>query len=334
MHIILKVILHLFFWIVFFVLSGVMSFQMSEGPEFMIEHIEALVIATAWAAVAFYFFYFFMYRFIEKHRFLKYFIYSVISVVGISLVFITFTRIFIFNGKFNVETSWNYTTMAGTYIIANCGSLLKGFIGWIESTGIRTELEKRNLKLELEALRSQINPHFLFNTLNNIDALIHTQPQKASTMLITLSDVMRYMLYQTQGENTTIALEANHLQNVLSLQKIRFSEPNYIQYKFDIKQNDKQIAPLLFIPFVENACKYAHYNGLTPIVDVNLQQSDNIIKFECTNSYDPKKESKKEMGGLGLENVKKRLTLLYPQKHELTIRNEGNIFSVSLIIGQ
>ncbi len=311
-----------------------MSFQMTEGPGFIYKHLDALVVAAIWAAIAFYFFYFFLYRFIEKHLFLRYFVYSIISVVGISFVFIIITKLFLFTHEYNLETSWALTTTGGTYIIANCGSLLRGFIRWIESAGMRTELEKRNLKLELEALRSQVNPHFLFNTLNNIDGFIHSQPQKASNMLITLSEVMRYMLYQTKGESVSIEKEAKHLENVFVLQKIRFTEADYIHYSFDIEKKEEQIAPLLFIPFVENACKYAHYNGSLPVVNVSLRQSGNIIRFECTNSYNTNKEKVEEMGGLGLENVKKRLDLLYRHNYDLNISKQRNIFSVSLIIKQ
>ncbi|MBK8807930.1 MAG: sensor histidine kinase [Bacteroidales bacterium] len=332
MNIILKIILHLFFWIVFIVLSGVVSFQMGDDPEFIYKHYDALLVAITWAVVAFYFFYFFLYRFIEKHEFFKYFIFSVLSVGAISVVFILLVRVFIFTDEFFPEPLWDFTTIAGTYTIANCGSLLRGFIRWIESAKIKSELEKRNILLELEALRTQINQHFLFNTLNNIDSYIFTNPEKASKMLITLSETLRYMLYETQEGKNTIAQENKHIENVLELQRIRFSHENYIVFRSEIENPVVAIAPLLFIPFVENACKYAQFLDTYPVIKISLKQQSHTIVFECVNTYNDVENSKLKKGGLGLENVQKRLSILYPDSHTLEIKDSGSVYFVKLVI--
>jgi len=193
-------------------------------------------------------------------------------------------------------------------------------------------MEKRNLQLELDALRSQVNPHFLFNTLNNIDAFIPVQPAKASAMLILLSDVMRYMLYETKGELVMLDLEVKHLQNVIELQKIRFVQPNYIIFETNVEQTDIKIPPLLFIPFVENACKYAHFKDKLPVVNIQLTCTENRLHFECVNSFDINRIENNQTGGLGLENVKKRLDLLYPNKYKLEIIKKDDLFFVSLDI--
>jgi len=332
MNIILKLILHLFFWVVYFVLSGVMSFGLSDGIGFIVANLAIYSTGFLWAAIAFYFFYFFLYRFIERHQFLKYFLFSLLSIVAIAGTFVLIFRVFVFDEKFSLPVSWNYTTAAGTYIIANCGTLLRGFIGWIEASKLRTEMEKRNLQLELDALRSQVNPHFLFNTLNNIDAFIPVQPAKASAMLILLSDVMRYMLYETKGELVMLDLEVKHLQNVIELQKIRFVQPNYIIFETNVEQTDIKIPPLLFIPFVENACKYAHFKDKLPVVNIQLTCTENRLHFECVNSFDINRIENNQTGGLGLENVKKRLDLLYPNKYKLEIIKKDDLFFVSLDI--
>ncbi|HJV78259.1 MAG TPA: sensor histidine kinase [Paludibacter sp.] len=332
MNVILKIILHLFFWTVFFFLSATISFGLSGGTEFIRQHVLLYLSGVPWAASAFYFFYFFLYRYIEKHRFVIYILLSIISVVGISVLFIAFYRIFVFNGKFNVETSWNYTTTAGTYVIASCGSLLRGFISWIESSGQKEELVKRNLQLELDSLRSQVNPHFLFNTLNNIDALILSQPRKASEMLITLSDVMRYMLYQTRDTTVTLGMEHMHLLNVVALHRIRFLQPDYIRYKSEIANPEKTIAPLLFLPFVENACKFAQFGNKLPAILISMQQAGEKLTFTCSNPYNTMAAFDNQNGGIGLENVKKRLQLLYPGRHQLDILFQDNEFLVTLAI--
>ena len=314
-------------------LSGVMSFGLSSGFGFILEHFFIYMSGFVWAAIAFYSFYFFLYRFIEQHRFFLYFILSIVLVVCISGTFILFYRIFIFNDKLSMHTSWNYTTMAGTYVIANCGSLLRGFIGWIEASKHKIEMEKRNLQLELESLRSQVNPHFLFNTLNNIDALIVSQPQKASAMLITLSDVMRYMLYQTQSSTVTLDMEIQHLENVVALHRIRFVQPDYIHFENNVLDPNKTLVPLLFLPFVENACKYASFNADLPVISISLIQSENTVTFICSNYFNKNNTiSSHQNGGIGLENVKKRLQMLYKNKHTLNIVNDDNRFIVTLII--
>jgi sensor histidine kinase YesM len=332
MNIGLKIILHLFFWIVYFMLSGIISFELSSGIGFMSEHLAIYLSGLLWAAIAFYSFYFFLYQYIEKHLFLRYFFLSIIAVIFLSGIFISIYRVFVFNDTFTMPLSWNFTSMAGTYVIANCGSLLRGFIGWIESSKQKAEMEKRNLQLELDALRSQVNPHFLFNTLNNIDALILSQPQKASAMLITLSDVMRYMLYQTQDKTVTLDMEIKHLQNVIALHRIRFAQPEYIQFDCMVTHRETNIVPLLFLPFVENACKFAHFKKTLPVIHISLQQQQNSLTFTCSNTFDANAIIDNQNGGIGLENVKKRLNMLYPENHSLEIVNDGNRFIVTLVI--
>ena len=332
MNIVLKIILHLFFWTVFFFLSATISFGLSGGIEFIKQHLWLYLSGVPWAASAFYFFYFFLYRYIESHHFVSYILLSIISVVGISVIFIAFYRIFVFNDKFNVETSWDYTTTAGTYVIASCGSLLRGFIFWIESAGQKEELVKRNLQLELDSLRSQVNPHFLFNTLNNIDALILSQPRKASEMLITLSDVMRHMLYQTRDATVTLGMENTHLLNVVALHRIRFQQPDYIQYESKIASPEMAIAPLLFLPFVENACKFVQYRDRLPAILISMHQAGKKLLFTCSNTYNATAVLDQQNGGIGLENVKKRLQLLYPDHHQLDIQFKDNEFLVALAI--
>jgi len=332
MHIILKIILHLFFWTVFFLLSGATSFRLAEGTDYLVQHLWLYLSGVLWAASAFYLFYFCLYSYIEKHRFVRYLTLSFLSVVGISALFIAFYRLIVFPGHFDEPVSWNFTTTFGTYVIASCGSLLRGFVVWIESAGQKEELLKRNLQLELDALRSQVNPHFLFNTLNNIDALIRTQPQKASEMLITLSDVMRYMLYQTKAPTVTLEMECKHLQNVIALHRVRFPEPDYILFETEIANPEQTIAPLLLLPFVENACKYTQPKEEQPSIFIRMQQTGNTLQFQCANAYDDAQTLNGQDGGIGLENVRKRLQLLYPGKHQLDVLDRDGEFSVKLTI--
>jgi two-component system, LytTR family, sensor kinase len=328
----IKTIIHLFFWIVFIAISGVMSFNMMQGTGFIESHFAVLLIALLWAMIAFYTFYFFLYQFLEKHKFFSYLFWSLLISTSIALAFILFFRIFIFPGKWNVPQSWNYTTPIGTYVIANCGCLLRGFIAWIDSAQVKSELEKRAISAELEALRAQVNPHFLFNTLNNIDSLIAKEPKKASTAIITLSEIMRYMLYETTNPTVDLSREITHIQNIISLQELRFRHPDYVSFNMIGSAENHQIAPLLFIPFIENAFKFAHFSGKLPVVSINFDISEKEIKFSCSNYYDENASEVTSNGGIGLSNLRKQLTLLYPGEHTLVVEKKNAKFEVVLRI--
>ena len=331
MNLMLKTILHLFFWTVYFLLAGFLSFGLDNWLSFIQQNLGSFAISTVWSLVAFYTFYFVLYRFIAQRRFGRYFILAVLSSLAISTFFILFVML-VMSPALNFSAEWSLSTTAGTFVIANCGSLVRGFIGWIDASRQHEEAQCRNLHLELEMLRSQINPHFLFNTLNNIDALIATQPQRASEMVIALSGVMRYMLYETACESVPVAKEAEHLDNVLSLQRMRFASSEYIRWQCSLTDPSATIAPLLLVPFVENACKHACHTGTYPVIDISLRQESGTLEFNCTNTYSDKATAPGEMGGIGLENVKKRLQLLYPDTHSLEIVKKDATFSVSLRI--
>lgn len=330
-----KIIIHLFFWVVFIAISWTMSYETEKQTwvgNNSAQHIQVLSIGLFWAMIAFYAFYFFMYRFVEKHRFVSYLLLSLFLSTFIAIVFITICRFLIFPGQWNVPQSWNYTTVIGTYVIASCGCLLRGFVAWIDSVEIKSDLEKRAVRAELEALRSQVNPHFLFNTLNNIDALIVREPQKASDSLIALSDIMRYMLNETTHSTVELASEVQHVRNIISLQELRFRHPDSVMLEIKGDINHHQIAPLMFVPFIENAFKYAHYSGRVPVVSVRFEVLNNEIRFSCTNDYNSEASVSLSNGGIGLSNLKKQLALLYPERHTVRTQSKNGIFEAVLSI--
>jgi len=195
----------------------------------------------------------------------------------------------------------------------------------------KAELENRNLRNELELLKAQVNPHFLFNTLNNIDSLIEKSPGDASKALISLSDMLRYMIYDTQTDMVTLNNELNYIRHYIELQQLRFRQPDYISCSLPAQCNQR-VAPLLLVPFIENAFKYAYNNGVKPVIDVQLHCTGDQLHFHISNHYNPQQQIIQGKGGVGIENIKRRLALIYPNKHELKITPENNIFTVDLII--
>ncbi len=191
--------------------------------------------------------------------------------------------------------------------------------------------EKSKLETELKFLKSQINPHFLFNTLHNIYTLTVLQSQEAPEQLLKLSDLLRYMVYDSNEERVPLNREIEYLNNFLSLAQLKDSKGLDIRFDLDLENTDLAIAPLLFIPFVENAFKHSQFEDLDKgFIHISIKSSQHIVCLSVENSF-PKSEFKKDLvGGIGLANVKQRLNLLYPKKHKLEINDNESTFGVTL----
>ena len=332
MNKIIKIILHLFYWMVFCLFAGAVSFRLAYGFDFISENIPEFLYNLGWAIIQFYAFYFFFYQLIEKQRFIAYFILSLAVSVGLS-VMLTLLFFRVFNDTPSSKLMDFLPQMAGTFIIGQTGSLLRGFIHWFEDIQHKQEVEKILLKNELDMLNAQLNPHFLFNTLNNIDSLICSNPGKASESLIALSEIMRYMLYEAKKNSVLLKDEIAHYQNIIRLQLLRLKDPSKIQFGVDVEDETVAIAPLLFLPFLENAFKYAAFDIQGSAIKIDIKSDGGKIEFQCSNFYHPNDETvKRKTGGIGLSNLKRRLELLYPGKNKLEIHDENSYFSIQLII--
>jgi sensor histidine kinase YesM len=290
-----------------------------------------LAINLIWAASVFYLFYFYFIRFFEKRQFAEYLIFSFLVSIFLTVIFMPLHKVV--SAQFDIlDLKIILPPMAGSFILAQCGCLVRGFENWFTHIQLRVELENRNLKNELELLKSQINPHFLFNSLNNIDSLIHTMPDNASISLITLSDILRYMIYETKTDVVSLQKEIVYIKNYIDLQQLRFQNPDYIRISFPDQCEGIRIAPLLFIPFIENAFKYSFNAGKYPVIDIQLRCKGNSILFYCQNYFQYVESQHERPGGVGLENVKRRLELLYPGKYNIKISEDTQIFKVELTI--
>lgn len=190
-------------------------------------------------------------------------------------------------------------------------------------------MEKEKLESELKMLRNQVNPHFLFNTLNNIHTLVYKKSDKASDAIMKLSGLMRYMLYETNSEIVLLEKELEYLKNYVELQRLRFTNPNQVNFTVEGDSSNKTIAPLLLVPFIENAFKHGLSAGNTSSIDIRINISESVLTFYCSNGFksgaDPDIHS-----GIGLNNVEKRLNLLYNNRHSLKINKLDNRFEVNL----
>lgn len=201
---------------------------------------------------------------------------------------------------------------------------------WRESEDERRELELQNTQTELNFLKSQINPHFLFNTLNNIYALTLIKSDVAPETVIKLSEIMRYMLYECNEEKVPLLKEIQFIKNYYELEKLRLKSNSEIILSITGDTAGYKIAPLILNPFIENAFKHGiNSNVNSAYVHISLLIEKQQLEFEIENNI-PKVYREKKNGGIGLKNVKRRLEIIYPEEHELSIKDQENIFQVKL----
>ncbi|MEM0994837.1 MAG: histidine kinase [Bacteroidota bacterium] len=218
------------------------------------------------------------------------------------------------------------------FLIALLGSTLFEIASYVsrkEKEVVQSQKEK--LETEIKFLRSQINPHFLFNALNNIYTLTLIQSKSAPENLLRLSDMLRYMLYDGEAKKVPLQKEIIYLKNYINLQQLKDSEGLNVTFELDESQPNLMVPPLLLIPFVENAFKHSQIEDqaegwITIVLETTIDQ----LNFKVENSIPATDFKKDKVGGIGLENVKRRLALLYPNQHSLEIRSVNQVFTVEL----
>ncbi len=196
---------------------------------------------------------------------------------------------------------------------------------------------KKKQQAELSGLKSQINPHFLFNTLNTIYSSALKKDDKTAEMILNLSDIFRYVLHEGQNEYVSLKKEIEHLKDYINLQEERLLDKINIDLSINIDNDEKEIAPLLLISFVENAFKYTSLlRDSSHLIKIKITLKDNAFTFYCENPYNEKAkrdiDSNWKKSGIGIANTKKRLEYLYPNNHQLHIIDDNKLFKVTLNI--
>lgn len=194
------------------------------------------------------------------------------------------------------------------------------------------ELQKEKLETEMKFLRSQINPHFLFNALNNIYALSVLEPDRTPDYLLKISGMLRYMLYECNADTVPLSKEVEYLRNYVDIGQLKDSRGLNIELQLQGDDSQLPIAPLLFVPFVENAFKHSRIEDVARgWIRIQLEVSeDKKVHFRVENSLPEAAGAKDPASGIGLRNVQRRLELLYPESHELSIEEHAETFCVSL----
>ena len=273
-------------------------------------------------------------RFLDKKKYKFYSLALVITIIVFGLV------------KYGVASSYKSLLLIhdngkavsfGTYFIrASLSSIfflflsvaLKFSVDWFLNERVQRDLENQRLSAELAFLKSQINPHFLFNSLNSIYSLAYQKSDTAPEAILKLSEIMRYMLYESNDNKVDLAKELQYLQNYIDLQKIRFGNKAFVDFKITGEVGDQKIVPLLLIAFIENAFKHGVANDPSSPICLRINLDGTHLHFFMENRKHMLNRDTE--GGIGLNNVQRRLDLLYSGKYNLTIQDEANTYTCEL----
>nr|WP_321408170.1 sensor histidine kinase [uncultured Carboxylicivirga sp.] len=222
-------------------------------------------------------------------------------------------------------------SIGASSLIAGIASLIRISRFYTRKTREHEKLTQEKTEAELQLLKAQINPHFLFNSLNNIYALVLTKNEKAPESLMSLSQLLRYIIYETSAFKVSLEKEITYLQFYIELESLRLVNPNSLHVDIQQVETNLQIMPMLFIPFVENAFKHSNINqGGGISVKLHLHQ-DNLT-FICSNTIGSIHKTIDKVGGVGLENTKRRLEMLYAGNYKLSITQKELTYTVKLTI--
>lgn len=224
----------------------------------------------------------------------------------------------------------------GSLMVMLFSTVLRVLTDWWRYQREKQTLQTQTIQSELRFLKSQINPHFLFNTLNNLYALTLKKSDKAPEIVLKLSEIMRYMLYECNEKQVLLSKEIQYIHNYLDLERLRQPKGADIHFNTEGFVSDQLIAPLLFVPFLENSFKHGmnHHVQGGGFVHLNLRVHGDDLEFTAENSKAEKlpRQEHPRSGGIGLVNVRQRLHILYPEKHTLTVEDEPHRYAVTLLL--
>lgn len=218
--------------------------------------------------------------------------------------------------------------ISGFFVVVS--SLLKFAIDWSGSERVQRDLMSEKRDMELQFLKSQLNPHFLFNSLNNIYSLAYQKSDKTADAILKLSEIMRYMIYESNDSWVSLNKEITYVQSYIELQKLRFKDGAAVEFTLNGEIDDQQVVPLILISFVENAFKHGVANDPEDPIRINIIANQKILHFSVSNKKN--KFNKDLMGGVGLNNVERRLQLLYPERYKLNIVNSATHYTTELML--
>jgi sensor histidine kinase YesM len=331
------VISHVSVWAVLFSLPYLLSSGQSSDLQRIVEH---SWIPLAFYAVIFYLnYFFFIDGFLFKKKVILYFIIN--SLLITFFIWLNFQLREYFGERyapnnqkidFPPKKFFVYIDTLSLIIPLIFSITLRIYERWVKTEAEKKESKNTQLESELQHLKYQLQPHFFFNSLNNIYSLVDISPEKAKETIHSLSILMRYLLYESNVEKVSLKKEIEFMKQYIELMDLRTSEKTIVKADFPVLTEDLQVAPLLFISLIENAFKH----GVSAVKYSNIYFSMQIdgqkIRFETKNNNFKKNDLDKSGSGIGLKNIQKRLALLYPEKHLFKIQESDEVFTAQLEI--
>lgn len=328
-----QIILHGALWALFFLMPIIFTHEGEDGRPTWLSGINIFYLNSItkvfWVVLFYLNTVFFIPKLLYKR---KIFFYTLVQLL-IFAVIIGFNRVFfellVTNKPFNIYLALFYHSIS--FIFTVLGSIAyKSLVDRRAIEKAASEQQKENLKTELAFLRSQISPHFIFNVLNNIVALVRLKSNKLEPTILKLSALMQYMLYETEDDKALLKSEVDYLQSYIDLQQMRFGDRIKLKVSLQPEEDWHAIEPMLLIPFVENAFKHGTGMIENPVIDISLQAVNNQLTFSVKNKYLNEDKAKDKISGIGLNNVKRRLQLLYGKSHSLNIEKTESVYCVTL----
>lgn len=333
-------LIHLSFWLVYisFFFYQISNFRRGREIDWEQATIVGMVQLVLTMAIAYVNYFFVLPRFLEHKKVWRYLLEFLVPFVILITLRVNVIR-FLIDG-YTHQRQHFYSTF---YIVEVCVitlfitffiAMLKFATDWFELAAKQRENENQKLTAELNFLKSQINPHFLFNTLNNLYYLAYTQSANTTEVISKLSQMMRYMIYDTNYQLVPLTKEIEYMQNYISLERLRLNDQIPITFDLEGNPDGVLIAPLIFITFLENAFKHGVSNNFPKAwVNVRMKVVGNECVYEVENSKIPTtKPESEQKSGIGLQNVKRRLELSYPERHTLSIDNKPDSYLVRLTV--
>jgi two-component system LytT family sensor kinase len=334
------ILLHLAFWVTTIVATFLTTVPDFEKYPFIYVVSGYSVYLVSFIAMFYLFYSFISVKHLDKRRMpiliCGGFIFAVIATVPATFVYtyIVVGKVFTLKGKDSLLAfgSYYFPILETNVLFITAGALLKIALLWYENAIKQKEIEKQLIENELSFLKAQINPLFLLNTLNNIKSLIKRVPLKAIYCIEKLSEIMSYMLYESSGEKVFLANEINCLKDYLDLQKVRYGDSGAINFQVTGKYDALMVPPLIFMPFLENAFKYAETYSDKPKMKVNFDVKNTNLTFEVLNYAAGDRTPQAAAYGMSFNVFRRRFDLLFQSRYKLEVLSENNLYRVILNI--
>ncbi|HUR12087.1 MAG TPA: histidine kinase [Flavitalea sp.] len=322
---------HLLFWSLFF--AGWHFFRSTDYAGASSPWVITAVKVAVLMVLTYITNYFLIPKLLYTKKYLLFFSTYLVLIFGLGLLKLHIVVQLIYPGinSFDNFKTRVYDNIIPLFLLVSTGAAWRLINDYLRSQRRLTEIAIEKSETELKFLKSQINPHFLFNSLNSIYFLIDKQNTEARNTLLQFSDLLRYQLYECNADKIEIEKEVSYLKDYIKLQQLRKDNNYHVNVAIENDVRGFSIVPLLLIPFVENAFKHiSHHSNGKNFVDVQLQRNNGTFTFVVENSKENHQHSIEPPGGIGLKNVKRRLELLYADKHTLDIINNDSTFKVAL----